>query len=114
MLLVERSDKRLWDLAAGTARSIGFGNLGRSPSHPMVLPCHEPSLLSSPTARWEWQGRTWMFFDCACATAAARLSGFVVLVIAASDIAVRSAEPQPGGSSTAKPTAAISKVRRDA
>ena len=77
----------------------------------MVLPCHEPPLLSSPTARWEWTG---IFFDCAHATAATRLSGSVALAIAGSDIAVHSAEPQPGGNSCAKPTAAISKVRKDA
>jgi hypothetical protein len=55
-----------------------------------------------------------MFFDCACATIATRFSGFVVLVIMANDIAVRSAEPQPGENTTAKPTAAISKVQRAA
>jgi hypothetical protein len=77
----------------------------------MVLPCHEPPLLSSPTARWEWTG---MFFDRAHAAAATRLSGSVGLAIAGSDIAVHSAEPQPGGSSSAKPTAAISKVRKGA
>jgi len=67
---------------------------------PMALPCHEPPLLSSPTARWEW---TRIFFDCAHATAATRLSGSVALAIAGSDIAVHSAEPQPGGNSSAKP-----------
>jgi len=55
-----------------------------------------------------------MFFDCAHATAATRLSGSVALAIAGSDIAILSAEPHPGGNSSAKPTAVISKVRKGA
>jgi len=55
-----------------------------------------------------------MFFDCAHATAATRVSGSVALAIAGSDIAVHSAELHPGGNSSAKPTAVISKVRKGA
>ena len=82
-------------------RGPSLATLGRSPSHPMVLPCHEPSLLSTPAARCGSQGRTKIFFDCARATVAMRLSGSVALVIVGSDIAVRGAEPQPGRNSSA-------------
>ena len=92
--------KRLGTSPLATTRSQP-GNPWEVAITPMVLPCHEPSLLSTPAARCGSQGRTKIFFDCACATVAMRLSGSVALVIAGSDIAVRGAEPQPGRNSSA-------------
>jgi len=92
--------KRLGTSPLATTRSQP-GNPWEVAITPMVLPCHEPSLLSSPAARCGSQGRTKIFFDCARATVAMRLSGSVALVIVGSDIAVRGAEPQPGRNSSA-------------
>ena len=73
----------------------------------MLLPCHEPSSLSSPTWQPGWRDRTRLFFGSADAAPATRFSSSVAPVIVVSVIAVPNVASQLFANNGDVPTVAI-------
>lgn len=78
----------------------------------MLLPCHEPSSLSSPTWQPGWRSRTRLFFGSADAAHATRFSSSVAPVIVVSVIAVRNVASQLDANNGDVPTVAINTALR--